>query len=158
MLPGKAVRLIPFNRLPGLSRFGYVFEFGPDAQWLDELAATELPPPPSGTRTWRVSPDRIIEARLRAGGTAVGKPVAWARLGPGWACLLIWACRRGGLAGPRPRARWGWYAYDPAGIRTMPDFYAGRPGASFAQRYLPGYEQALAEARAAFMTQRGHHS
>ena len=128
-----------------------MFEFGPDGGWLDELAAAELPPPPPGTRTWRARPDRIVEARLRDGGTAVGKPVAWARCGPGWACLLIGASRRAGVAGARPQARWGWYAYDPDGIRARPDAYAGRPGASFAQRYLPGFADALAEARGAVM-------
>ena len=138
----------PDRELPG--KFVKVFDFGPGAPWLDELAAAELPPPPPGTPTRRAAADRIVEARLRGGGVAVGKPVAWARADAGWACLIIWSCWRGSLVGPRPHARWGWYVCDPAHIRDRPDIYARRPQASFAERYLPGFDETLTEARAAF--------
>src|SRR6266545_3900783 len=80
---------------------------------------------------------------------APGKPLAWARSSGGWACLLIWACKRRHVLGARRHARWGWYLYDKEHLRDEPDIYAGRPGASFGVRYLPGYEAALAEASAA---------
>ncbi len=129
--------------------FDTMFEFGPDGAWLDQLAVRELPLPRAGTRTWPADPGRIVAVDLRDGTTARGKPLAWARSSGGWACLLIWACKRRHVLGARRHARWGWYLYDKEHLRDEPDIYAGRPGASFGVRYLPGYEAALAEARAA---------
>ncbi len=50
------------------------------------------------------------------------------------------------MVGARRRARWGWYLYDPAYVRDKPDIYAGKPGASYGARFLPGFEETLAEA------------
>jgi hypothetical protein len=125
-----------------------VFEFGPGGPWLDQLAAAELPPPPAGTRIWPADPGRIVDVDLDNGTTTQGKPVAWARCRPGWACLIIWASARQNVLGQRKHARWGWYLYDKAHIRDEPDIHAGKPGDSFGPRYLPGYETTLAEAQA----------
>jgi len=126
-----------------------MLEYGPDGLWLDQLAAAELPPPPAGTPTWPADPGRIVLVAVRDGSTARGKPIAWARCGRGWACLLIWPSARRHVLGRRRHARWGWYVYDPAVVRAEPDIYAGKPGASFGARFLPGFDKALAEARAA---------
>ena len=148
--PPAATSRVPRHPDHGPSgRFVSVFDFGPGAAWLEELAAVELPPPPPGTPVERATPDRIVEAGLRGGGIAVGKPVVWARAGAGWVCLIIWSCRRGGLVGPRPHARWGSYVYDQARIRDRPTSTPGAGGVSFAERYLPGFDETLAEARAA---------
>jgi hypothetical protein len=129
-----------------------VFEFGPDGHWLNQLAVPELPPPPAGAKIWRADPGRIVEADLRDGTATHGKPLARARSRRGWACLLIWASARRDVLGSRPHARWGWYLYDPAHIRDAPDIYAGKPGDSYGARFLPGFEEILAEARAVVRT------
>jgi len=43
--------------------------------------------------------------------------------------------------------RWGWHRYDPSGVQVEDDPYSLRPGDSYESRFLPGYQDALAEAR-----------
>jgi len=126
-----------------------VFEYGPGGPWLDELATPELPQPPTGTRTWPADPGRIVQVALHDGTTRHGKPIAWARCGRGWACLIIWPSTQRHVLGRRQHARWGWYVYDPAYFRGEADIYADKPGDSYGARFLPGFEETLAETRAA---------
>ncbi len=125
-----------------------MFDYRPGGPWADQLAAPELPLPPAATRIRAARPGRVVTAGLAGGGTAQGKVIAWARSGAGWACLIIWSSQRYTPMGRRWHARWGWHVYDPAVVRDEPDFFFGTQWAPFEDRYLPGYDETLAELRA----------
>jgi hypothetical protein len=126
-----------------------MFAYGPGGPWQGRLAARELPPPPAGTKTYSPGPDRIVAFSTAGGAAAQGSVVMWARCRYGWACLVIWPSSRRTALGVQMHARWGWHLYNPAHMRDEPDAYGSRPGNSFEARFLPGYDDTLAEALAA---------